>query len=63
MLCLIQFFSSRNTPSPDEQCLAAQSIFHPACAQNPSKHMKRINGELPACHTVAEQCRKDYYCR
>ena len=50
---------SRNTPSPDEHCLAAQSTFHPACAQNPSMP----NGNLPACHNVAEHCRKDYYCR
>jgi len=59
----IAFCLCKNTPSPDEQCLAAQAIFHPACAQNPSKRMERIDGELPACHIVAEQCRKDYYCR
>jgi len=42
----------------DDQCLRAQTILHPPCAQTPSQWSGREE-DLPSCHQLARNCRKD----
>ena len=49
----------RNTPSPDEQCLRAQSLLHPVCAQTPEQGGAFDVGgpsKQVACHDIAHAC-------
>ena len=57
-------FFFRNTPSPDEQCLRAQSLLHPVCAQQPPDS-DVIGGKQvqPVCHTIARGCKQNPDCR
>ena len=55
----IFFTSLRNTPSPDEQCLRAQSLLHPVCAQTPEQGGAFDVGgpsKQVACHDIAHAC-------
>ena len=50
----------RNVPNPDEQCLRAQSILHPVCAQQPDP----LPDESPlSCHEIARSCKESPDCR
>lgn len=47
----------------DDQCLRAQSILHPPCAQTPAQWSGREE-DLPSCHNIARTCRHgDKSCR
>ena len=55
----IFFTPLRNTPSPDEQCLRAQSLLHPVCAQTPEQGGAFDVGgpsKQVACHDIAHAC-------
>ena len=55
----IFFTPLRNTPSPDEQCLRAQSLLHPVCAQQPEQGGAYDVGgpsKQVACHDIAHAC-------
>ena len=59
-LLLTQSF--RNKPSPDEQCLRAQSLLHPVCAQQLDGY--DVGGSsLPTCHAIARVCNNNPECR
>ena len=54
----------RNTPSPDEQCLRAQSLLHPVCAQQPEGGAYDVSGpnSQVACHDIARACSNNPEC-
>ena len=56
------YSSFRNKPSPDEQCLRAQSLLHPVCAQQLDGY--DVGGSsLPTCHAIARVCNNNPECR
>ena len=58
----LTFSSFRNKPSPDEQCLRAQSLLHPVCAQQLDGY--DVGGSsLPTCHAIARVCNNNPECR
>ena len=62
-------FYSRNTPSPDEQCLRAQSLLHPVCAQQPEGVGGAFdvgggpNNQQVACQDIARICNNNPECK
>jgi len=57
--------ASSNTPSPDEQCLRAQSLLHPVCAQQPEQGGAFDvggPGKQAACHDIAHACSGNSEC-
>ena len=61
------YFCSRNKPSPDEQCLRAQSLLHPVCAQQPEGGAFGVgvpggNQQVP-CQDIARVCNNNPECK
>ncbi|VVC99236.1 unnamed protein product [Leptidea sinapis] len=50
--------STEKTDNKEDSCMNAQERLHPSCAQRPP-----VGSPLPACHTLAHNCREDPECR
>ncbi|XP_050685108.1 uncharacterized protein LOC126979695 [Leptidea sinapis] len=54
----IAFCLCKKTDNKEDSCMNAQERLHPSCAQRPP-----VGSPLPACHTLAHNCREDPECR